>query len=225
MVLRATLETGEQFVVDFTHNQWGWDECLYDWDTFVALRTSSVIDIAPIGQWCNTTCRARNIAPAPNSYDFGIMMLRKDVMKSVVEELEQSLSPYRDLESLLRLTTATLTSKCEDIRNEIEIAIQKKQAEHAYRGFGRIYFEEGEHFWKQGRADLWRTASWTHNVVVTPGGAARHRGIWFSKKDYDELQGNIVALKRAWAERMREAALELEVDFNTSVSFGSRFPL
>jgi hypothetical protein len=224
MVLRATLETGEQFVVDFTHHQWGWDECVYDWTIFVEVRTSSVIDIAPIGQWCNVTCQARDIAPAPKSYDFGMVMLRKEIMKSVVGKLEQLLSPYEDWESFLGLPPITFTSKCEDICSAIERAIQDNQARLANKGLGRIYFEEAEHFWKQGRDDLWRTASWRHNVVVTTSGAARHRGVWLSKKEYEELDGNLDALKKTWAGRMRGVALELEVNFKTSVSTGSGSP-
>lgn len=181
MVLRATLETGEQFVVDFTHYQWGWWESLYDWNTFVEMRTSFVIEVAPIGQWCGVTCQARNIAPVPKSYDFGIVMLRKEIMKAVVERLHQLLSPYPDWEAVVGLSLGTFLTQCDDISQEIEQIIRHAQLRSGTKGLGRIYFEEAENFWRQGGDNLWRTASWRHNVTVRSGTVTRHNDVWLSE--------------------------------------------
>lgn len=220
MVLRATLQTGEQFVVDFTHNQWGWRECLYDWATFVELRTSSVIDIAPVGQWCSVTCQARNIALEPKSYDFGMAMLRKEIMKSVVRKTSELISSHGTWECLVRLRHHYFADVCDDIVDAIKQTIEETQAMHVNRGLGRIYFEETEHFWKQARDDLWRTASWRHSVTISPYGTAQYKDVWLLGDEYAEVQGNVDALKRLWAEKMRKVALA--VHFKTSISMGSR---
>jgi hypothetical protein len=218
MVLRATLHTGEQFVVDPAHLQWGWDECVYDWATFVDLRASSVIDIAPFGQWCSVTCPARNIRLEGGSYEFNIMLLRKEVMKAIVEELREILAPYKEWANFVDLPPSTWLNDTENTYRKLERAMEITEERHTAAGLGRIYFEERENFWKQEPGhDLWQRASWKHNVVATNHTFCRYANVWLSGTEVLGLQSEPNTLKRLWAERMRDVGSMIKVDFKTSL--------
>jgi len=123
---------------------------VHDWDTFVKRRTSSVVGIAPFGQWCSVTCRARDIGPEPRSYDFSIMLLRKEVVKFVMDKLEELLEKCGSLNQLLEASQVQWDHKTENIWAQLMEDVRDTH----YRlkvpmGFGRVYFEESEHFWKQ----------------------------------------------------------------------------
>lgn len=181
MVLRLTLPSGAQFVIDTTHYQWGWAECVYDWDAFVELRTSAVIGIAPFGHWGGTTCPARDVQPAPGSYEFNIILLRKEVMNAVVKKMRALLKRFKVWSGFIDLSDVTWHDDTDKISLELEQAMKDTQKANFLGGLGRIYFEESENFFrKQGEEELWKKATWKHNVTTKKIVAIRYQKVWLS---------------------------------------------
>jgi hypothetical protein len=190
MVLRATLTTGEQFVLDFTSCQWGWEEYLYDWATFVKCRASSVIGIAPLGQWCNVTCKQRNIQP--RGYDLGVVMLRKETMASIVADFEKLVEHPVKWPAIIDRTADRYAAFLAPILSLTNKLVQDLNAEDGKRHYGRVYFE-GD-------------GSWRHNVVTTGGSAKRLLDIWFTDEEAEEIMDNVDECKRLWNEKAQAYA-------------------
>jgi len=102
---------------------------------------------------------------------------------------------------------------CAEVTEAVRANIVSRQVENAVGGLGRVYFEEGEGWWKQGGADeddLWMKASWRHGIALGGRKGDMLRRVWLTGPDYDMLKGNVDALKRTWAKRMRKVVLQLD---------------
>lgn len=228
IVLRATLFNGEKFVVDFTHSQWGWNEVLLDWSKFVELRARSVRAIAPIGYWTGVTCKIRNLEPEPQSYDFNVVMLRKGAMAALVECLKDFVQGQAEgLVGFIDQPQHLFTDSCIEIVENLKETISAKLKSEKARGYGRVYFEEPENWWTRRfppghEDDIWKKASWKHNVVTTGGQLERAKRGWMTRDEVVECDGDIDSLKRLWALRMQERVPGPEFFSATSVVSGSR---
>lgn len=221
MVLRATFGTGEQLVIDPTHAQWGWGECVYDWETYVEHRARAVIAIRPFGHWGGVAGPARGLRPAPNSYDFNMILLRKEVMTAAVEKLRDLIAPYKEWKNLVDLPLEHWREAIKRMRAEVEHAIVRAQTTDRAAGVGRVFFDEGENFWRPGVDDdeLCKAARWKLNVTGSRSAEARYDRVWLNVNEIAACGYNPDAMKRLWAKKMREAQQTLDLDFQTSFVF------
>ena len=152
------------------------------------------------------------------------MLLRKQVLIYLVEKLENLLEACGSLNEFLDARRDIWDHKAENIWAALTEDVRDTHDKlKDLRGWGRVYFEESEHFWKQVRDkdNLWRRATWKHNVTVTNSQVSRYDDVWFSTEELVSLKDDVDARKKLWAEKMLTKVSTLEVDLKTGLSLST----
>lgn len=186
-ILRVVLPTGELFAIDFAGSQYGWQEQLYTWATYVKHRTIEGVRLheTPFGsesEW--TTDFVPNY---PKSLSGAAFLMRKAVLR----ELEASLYNFfilqnRTARALVALPEIEFVTAREQLVTHAKAAIQGTLRDFKEKGVGRIYF--GYKFGTE--------------VTLREEFATKLKGVWLSEEEMRANEGDEDALKRIWQGRM-----------------------
>lgn len=184
-VLRVTLPTGEPFAIDFAGAQYGWQEQLYTWATYVKHRTMGVelknFMFGGDREWTDNS-----LPPRPKGLSGASILLRKIVLQKLEASLYSSfISQNRGARGFASLPESEFVPAREQLVTRAKAAIQGTLHSFKEKGIGRIYFGY----------------KYEAEVALTEELITKLKGMWLSEEEMRANEGDVDALKRIWEER------------------------
>ncbi|KAI0911836.1 hypothetical protein F4823DRAFT_584376 [Ustulina deusta] len=183
-VLRLTLMSDEQYVIDLTAAQFGWKETLAPWTWWAHLRASTV-QYEPF-----KAANGKDLLEIQQSVvEAQQQEARVPLVRSIVKELETSLQANPSFHSFDKL----LKSGAEDY----------KRAEYDIMGMVRqkIYMLVTNEFYKN-TYRLWLVGAPSYGIQIAKEHAKVLKEVWMTGKEYDRLKNEGTDMRKLWSERI-----------------------
>ncbi|KAI1429978.1 hypothetical protein F5Y12DRAFT_215031 [Xylaria sp. FL1777] len=183
-VLKLTLMSNEQYVIDLAGAQFGWKETLAPWAVWNDLRT--------------ITTELKSFKPASSRVSVPIqksvleaeqLERRRTLVKSIVNELETALpgnSSHPSLDKLLKSSVEDYERVQYDIMEIVRQKIYLLITNECYKNTYRI--------WMTGGPDYKVQLAKEHSKVL--------KHVWITGKEYDRLKKSGIDMGQMWTERI-----------------------
>ncbi|KAF2968756.1 hypothetical protein GQX73_g4837 [Xylaria multiplex] len=185
-VLKVTLKSNEQYVIDLTGAQFGWKETLAPWTTWSDLR-SAATECQPFKR----TSSSLRAAFLNSVMEMQQQEARATLIKSILKDLNTSLQTNRDgrpfdLNKLLKsnaMDYQRAESTIKDlIRQKVFIVITNEFYKDQYR--------------------LWVGGEPGFGINIAKNQAKILKKIWLAPKEYDRLKDSGTDMRKLWVERL-----------------------
>ncbi|KAI0539225.1 hypothetical protein GGR58DRAFT_512453 [Xylaria digitata] len=185
-VLRLTLKSNEQYVIDPTGAQFGWKETLAPWATWSELRSA-----ATDYQTFQRTSGSLRAAFLNSALETQQQEARAALIKSILEGLKNALQTNCDggsfdLNKLLR-------SNAVDYQR-VEFSIKNMIYQKVYIVITSEYHKDQYRLWVGGAPAF--------GINVAKNQAKTLKKIWMTPKEYDRLKGGGEDVRKIWVERL-----------------------
>ncbi|KAK7422644.1 hypothetical protein QQX98_001432 [Neonectria punicea] len=190
-VFKITQSTGEVFAVDFTGGQFGFQEQLYEWKTYIKYRAepgSKTITLAQMAEEENAHYRAANMKA--DSCGMATKILRTKLMRGLRGSIDAHLASEKTTaKDIMFLQHSEFGPAREKLITEAKVGLQKALDFLALKGISRVYFAQG----------------FNPRVALTEECARKYKDVWLTDDEMKAMKEDIGALMTTWTRRMQRA--------------------
>ena len=177
-VLRATLKTGQQFAIDFTGGQYGWQQYLCPWGLYETFRIHQIISVEDL------VVRVDESHPKDATTREGIAhALRSQIMRSVMDAIKDVIP---EVKNTARYSERDFKPTVKALYELVKKTIQQAKDNFKEEGLFRLFLD-----------DEFRV-----QMTTTSAQVSKYRNVWLNAEDVDFTSQQYGSMLRVWKRKL-----------------------